>query len=108
MKCKKCSTPIIPGEKRCRFCGSTMIIEEENNKHRIVVTEIPYQVNKAKLIESIADLVKEKKIEGIETMEQVSILQTAGCDIAQGFYYAKPMPLDEYNDFVYHHVGAYN
>ncbi|MGN0017608.1 MAG: EAL domain-containing protein [Candidatus Gastranaerophilaceae bacterium] len=54
------------------------------------------------------DLKAKVVCEGIETMEQVSILQTAGCDIAQGFYYAKPMPLDEYNDFVYHHVGAYN
>lgn len=35
-------------------------IEGENGRHRIVVTEIPYQVNKAKLIESIADLVKIK------------------------------------------------
>lgn len=36
-------------------------IEEENNKHRIIVTELPYQVNKARLIENIADLVKEKR-----------------------------------------------
>jgi len=46
--------------------------------------------------------------EGIETIEQADILKTAGCDIAQGFYYAKPMPLDEYNEFVYSHKGAYN
>jgi len=39
--------------------------------------------------------------EGIETIEQADILKTAGCDIAQGFYYAKPMPLKEYNEFVY-------
>jgi DNA gyrase subunit A len=36
-----------------------------NGKERIVVTEIPYQVNKARLVEKIADLAKEKKIEGI-------------------------------------------
>ena len=35
-------------------------IEEENGRHRIIVTEIPYQVNKAKLIEHIAELVKDK------------------------------------------------
>ncbi len=39
---------------------------------RIVVTEIPYQVNKAKLIENIADLVKNKKIEGISDVKEES------------------------------------
>ncbi len=39
---------------------------------RIIVTEIPYQVNKAKLIESIADLVKNKKIEGIADIREES------------------------------------
>ena len=36
-----------------------------NGKNRIVVTELPYMVNKAKLIEKIAELVREKKIDGI-------------------------------------------
>lgn len=45
--------------------------------------------------------------EGIETTEQVDALKNAGCDIAQGFYYAKPMPIEEYNTFVYKHEGAY-
>lgn len=39
-------------------------IEEEKGRQRIIVTELPYQVNKAKLIEDIATLVKEKRIEG--------------------------------------------
>jgi len=39
--------------------------DERNGKTSIVVTELPYQVNKARLIEQIAELVKEKKIEGI-------------------------------------------
>ena len=47
-------------------------IEEENNRHRIIVTEIPYQVNKAKLIESIADLVKDKRITGISDLRDES------------------------------------
>lgn len=47
-------------------------IEEENGRHRIVVTEIPYQVNKAKLIENIADLVKDKKINGIYDLRDES------------------------------------
>lgn len=47
-------------------------IEEENNRHKIIVTEIPYQVNKAKLIENIADLVKDKKIVGISDLRDES------------------------------------
>ncbi len=39
--------------------------DEKNNRETIVVTELPYQVNKARLIEKIADLVKEKRLEGI-------------------------------------------
>jgi DNA gyrase subunit A len=44
----------------------------KDGREEIVVTEIPYQVNKAKLIESIADLVKEKKIEGITDIRDES------------------------------------
>ena len=47
-------------------------IEEENNRHKIIVTEIPYQVNKAKLIENIADLVKDKRIVGISDLRDES------------------------------------
>ena len=48
------------------------IEQEANGKERIVVTEIPYQVNKARLIEKIAELVKEKKIEGITELRDES------------------------------------
>lgn len=47
-------------------------IEEEDNRQTIVITELPYQVNKAKLIEKIAELVKEKKIEGISNLRDES------------------------------------
>ena len=47
-------------------------IVEEKNKNFIVVTEIPFQVNKARLIEHIADLVKEKRIEGISDIRDES------------------------------------
>lgn len=47
-------------------------IEEENGRHTIIITEIPYQVNKAKLIENIADLVKDKKITGISDLRDES------------------------------------
>ena len=48
------------------------IIEEENGRHRIIIDEIPYQVNKAKLIEFIADLVKDKRITGISDLRDES------------------------------------
>ena len=47
-------------------------IEEENGRHKIIVTELPYQVNKAKLIEYIADIVKDKKITGISDLRDES------------------------------------
>lgn len=47
-------------------------IEEENGRHKIIVNELPYQVNKARLIENIADLVKDKKIVGISDLRDES------------------------------------
>ena len=47
-------------------------IEEKNGKNRIIVSEIPYQVNKANLIIKIADLVKDKKIDGISDLRDES------------------------------------
>ncbi|USB33278.1 DNA gyrase subunit A [Paenibacillus sp. YPG26] len=47
-------------------------IEENNNKARIIVHEIPYQVNKARLVEKIAELVREKRIEGITDLRDES------------------------------------
>lgn len=47
-------------------------IEEENGRNKIIVTELPYQVNKAKLIENIADLVKDKKVTGISDLRDES------------------------------------
>ncbi|MBQ7036841.1 MAG: DNA gyrase subunit A [Clostridia bacterium] len=47
-------------------------VEEHGGRERIIVTEIPYQVNKARLIQKIADLVKEKRIEGISDIRDES------------------------------------
>ena len=46
--------------------------EVDEDKHQIIVTEIPYQVNKSMLVESIANLVKEKRVEGITDIRDVS------------------------------------
>ncbi|MCL2159994.1 MAG: DNA gyrase subunit A, partial [Oscillospiraceae bacterium] len=47
-------------------------IEEYKKSHRIIVTEIPYQVNKSNLVESMADLVKDKRIDGITDIRDES------------------------------------
>lgn len=52
--------------------AKTEIIEAKNNRFKIIVTELPYGVNKARLIEHIADLVKDKKLEGITNIEDHS------------------------------------
>ena len=48
------------------------IVEKPNGRFQIVVSELPYQVNKARLIESIADLVKEKRLDGISNIDDHS------------------------------------
>src|SRR5690554_5521442 len=60
------------GRGRVVVRAKTEIEEMANNRSRIIVTEIPYQVNKARLIEKIADLVKEKKIDGISDIRDES------------------------------------
>lgn len=52
--------------------GRAEIEEEKSGSFRIIVSEIPYQVNKADLVEKIADLVREKKIEGIKGLRDES------------------------------------
>ncbi|OGT37475.1 MAG: DNA gyrase subunit A [Gammaproteobacteria bacterium RIFCSPHIGHO2_12_FULL_37_14] len=46
--------------------------DEKTNKERIIITELPYQVNKARLVERIAELVKDKKLEGITALRDES------------------------------------
>jgi len=52
--------------------GEAEIVEQKNGQFQIVITSIPFRVVKANLIENIADLVREKKIEGIKGMRDVS------------------------------------
>lgn len=58
------------GKITVRACAE--IVEDKNGRFKIVVTELPYQVNKARLCESIAELVKDKRIEGISNIEDHS------------------------------------
>ncbi len=60
------------GRGRVYMRARTEIEEEENGKQKIIVTELPYQVNKARLIEKMAELVKDKKIEGISALRDES------------------------------------
>ena len=60
------------GRGKITMRARTEIVEKKNGRFEIRVTEIPYTVNKAKLIESIADLVKEKRIEGISDINDYS------------------------------------
>jgi len=52
--------------------AKTEIVEAKNGRFKIIVTELPYQVNKARLISNIADLVNNKRIEGISNIEDHS------------------------------------
>ncbi|MBI3671382.1 DNA gyrase subunit A [Candidatus Azambacteria bacterium] len=52
--------------------GKADVVEQKSGKHQIVISEIPYQVNKASMIEKIADLVRDKKIEGIRDVRDES------------------------------------
>ncbi len=52
--------------------AKTEIVEAKNGRFKIIVTELPYVVNKARLIENIAELVKDKRIDGISNIEDHS------------------------------------
>ena len=60
------------GRGRIILRGRAQIEEFKNGRERIVITEIPYMVNKARMIESIADLVKEKRIDQISDLRDES------------------------------------
>lgn len=60
------------GRGRIVVRSEATIEEMPGNRHRIIISEIPYMVNKARLIEKIADLVKEKRIEGISFLQDES------------------------------------
>ena len=60
------------GKGKITVRAKTEIIEAKNGRFKIIVSELPYKVNKARLIENIANLVKEKRLEGISNIEDHS------------------------------------
>lgn len=60
------------GKGKITVRALTEIVEAKNGRFKIIVTELPYKVNKARLIENIANLVKDKRIEGISNIEDHS------------------------------------
>jgi DNA gyrase subunit A len=54
----------------CR--GEAEIIEQKNGVYQIIITSLPYRVNKSTFVESIANLVQEKKLEGIKALDELS------------------------------------
>ena len=60
------------GRGKITVRAKTEIVEDNNSRFKIIVTELPYQVNKARLIENIAEMVKDKRIEGISRIEDHS------------------------------------
>jgi len=60
------------GRGRIVMRGRASIEEDDKGKQKIIITELPYQVNKANLVEKIADLVRDKKLEGISDLRDES------------------------------------
>jgi len=62
----------------------------------------------AEFLQLLIDMIKKLGFrvlaEGVETEEQVALLKKAGCRFAQGFYYARPMPIPEFLEFLDHHM----
>ncbi|WP_303871465.1 DNA gyrase subunit A [Acetobacterium wieringae] len=63
------------GRGRIKVRGKVDVVTTKKGKKQIIITEIPYMVNKSKLVEKIAELVKEKKIEGISDLRDESDLK---------------------------------
>ncbi len=70
------------GRGKIALRGRAEIVEnEKNGRFQIIITELPYQVNKARLIESIADLHKDKRIEGLSDINDYSSKRGGGMKI---------------------------
>lgn len=69
---KEIATAYATGKGGIVMRAKTEIVEDKKGSHKIIVTELPFQVNKANLITKIATLVKDKKIEGIRDLRDES------------------------------------
>ena len=87
------------GRGKITVRARTEIVEKKNGRFEIKVTEIPYNVNKARLIESIADLVKEKRIEGISDVNDYSSMH--------GMYISIDLKKDANPNVVLNHLFQY-
>jgi len=67
-----CRSALMTGRGSVVMRGKTEIEEIRSGRYAIIITEVPYQVNKAKMVERIAELVREKKIEGISDLRDES------------------------------------
>ncbi len=65
-------TAYATGKGKIVIRAKTEIVEEKSGQFQIIVTELPYQINKATLLEKIAELVRDKKIEGIKDLRDES------------------------------------
>ncbi len=71
-RCGRYSRCFCNGSGPHSYAAKSQIEAMSNGRYRILVTELPYQVNKSRLIERIADLVREKRVEGITDLRDES------------------------------------
>ena len=66
------------------------------------------RINESNLVKYIIDMAKDFNIktvaEGVETKEQIDILKNMGCDMAQGYYYAKPLSREDFVEYLTNRV----
>lgn len=74
---------------------------------RAFINEIDNNSKSIAIVKTIVDLAKQLKLrvvtEGVETEEQLSLVRELGCDMIQGYYYSKPLPIDEIDLWVLEH-----
>lgn len=80
--------------------GEAEIVETKLGQSEIIITSLPYRVNKATLLEKIADLVKEKKLEGIKDLRD----ESAKGDIRVAVYLKPGIPPQKVLNYLYRHT----
>ncbi len=74
---------------------------------RSFIQDLPYDENDIAIVRAIIALASSLKLEiiaeGVETKEQLDFLVNEGCSTIQGYYYSKPIPKNEYEDFLVHY-----